>query len=60
MSCPSCASQNEAEFTTEMMIHFSGLMNMELSRRLGIPTGFDLSWIAALRGSRQRELSYGC
>jgi hypothetical protein len=24
MSCPSCASLNQAEFTTEMMIHFSG------------------------------------
>lgn len=24
MSCLSCASLNQAEFTTEMMIHFSG------------------------------------
>ena len=25
MYCPSCQSSNQAEFTTEMMIHFSGL-----------------------------------
>ena len=24
MPCPGCSSLNEAEFTTEMMIHFSG------------------------------------
>ena len=25
MYCPSCQSSNQAEFTAEMMIHFSGL-----------------------------------
>jgi hypothetical protein len=29
MSCPSCASLNQAEFTTEMMIHFSGPMRVD-------------------------------
>ena len=27
MSCPSCASLNQAEFATEMMIHSSGNAN---------------------------------
>ena len=29
MSCASCASVNEAEFTAEMMIHFSGIRNID-------------------------------
>ncbi len=29
MSCALCASVNEAEFTAEMMIHFSGLRNID-------------------------------
>lgn len=29
MYCPSCRSSNQAEFTTEMMIHFSGLKNID-------------------------------
>ncbi len=28
MSCAVCASVNEAEFTAEMMIHFSGLKHL--------------------------------
>jgi hypothetical protein len=28
MSCASCASVNEAEFNTEMMIHFPGLKHL--------------------------------
>jgi hypothetical protein len=28
MSCPSCASPNQAEFSTEMMIHRSGLKHI--------------------------------
>jgi hypothetical protein len=28
MSCPSCASLNQAEFTVEMMIHLSGLKHI--------------------------------
>jgi len=29
MSCELCQSGNQAEFSTEMMIHFSGLSNIE-------------------------------
>lgn len=28
MSCPSCASLNQAELATEMMIHFKGLNHL--------------------------------
>ena len=28
MSCAMCSSANEAEFTTEVMIHFSGLKHL--------------------------------
>jgi hypothetical protein len=28
MSCPLCASGNQAEFRTEMIIHFTGLENV--------------------------------
>jgi hypothetical protein len=29
MSCTLCLSSNQAEFTTEMIIHFSGLKNID-------------------------------
>ena len=29
MNCPSCLSSNQQEFTAEMMIHFSGLKNID-------------------------------
>jgi hypothetical protein len=29
MSCLSCASGNQAEFSTEMIIHLSGLKNLD-------------------------------
>jgi len=29
MSCPSCKSGNQAEFTSEMIIHFAGLRNID-------------------------------
>ena len=29
MSCPACASSNQSEFPTEMMIHFSGAKNID-------------------------------
>ena len=29
MYCASCQSSNQAEFTTEMMIHFSGVKNID-------------------------------
>ncbi len=37
MSCPSCASLNQAEFTAEMMIHFSGLKHIEDPGVLAFP-----------------------
>jgi hypothetical protein len=37
MYCPSCASDNQAEFTTEMMIHFSGLRNIHRPGLLVFP-----------------------
>jgi hypothetical protein len=32
MNCPLCASNNQAEFSTEMAIHFDGLMNRDTPR----------------------------
>jgi hypothetical protein len=29
MACPSCLSDNQAEFTAEMIIHYSGLKNLD-------------------------------
>jgi hypothetical protein len=29
MSCPLCASDNQAEFQAEMMIHFTGLKHLD-------------------------------
>ncbi len=29
MNCPACDSETEAEFTVEMMIHFSGIKNID-------------------------------
>ena len=29
MSCPSCSSSNQAEFPTEMLVHFGGLKNLD-------------------------------
>jgi hypothetical protein len=29
MFCPSCQSRNQAEFTAEMIVHFSGLKNID-------------------------------
>jgi hypothetical protein len=29
MSCPSCRSGNQAEFPSEMLIHFSGRQNLD-------------------------------
>ena len=37
MSCPSCASLNQAEFTTEMMIHFGGLSSVDNPGVLAFP-----------------------
>ncbi len=37
MSCPSCASLNEAEFTAEINIHFSGLASVNDPGVLAFP-----------------------
>jgi hypothetical protein len=29
MLCPSCSSSNQAEFPTEMLVHFGGLKNLD-------------------------------
>jgi hypothetical protein len=29
MSCPSCSSSNQAEFPTEMLVHFGGRKNLD-------------------------------
>jgi hypothetical protein len=29
MSCPSCASENQAEFAAEIVIHLEGLKNLD-------------------------------
>jgi len=29
MSCPSCRSEKQTEFTAEMIVHFSGLYNLD-------------------------------
>ena len=37
MNCAICESSNYAEFTTEMMIHFSGLRHIENRGVLAFP-----------------------
>jgi hypothetical protein len=37
MSCPSCASLNEREFTAEIMIHASGLRSVDDPGVLAFP-----------------------
>jgi hypothetical protein len=37
MSCPSCASQNEAEFAAEIMIHLSGIQSVDDPGLLAFP-----------------------
>jgi len=37
MSCAICTSVNQAEFTTEMMIHFSGISNVDNPGVLVLP-----------------------
>ena len=37
MSCPSCASVNQRDFSTEMMVHFSGLENLDKPAVLSFP-----------------------
>jgi hypothetical protein len=37
MPCPSCASLNQAEFTTEMMIHFKGVVRIDNPGVLALP-----------------------
>jgi len=37
MSCPSCASRNQAEFTAEMVIHLSGLKHLANPGVLAFP-----------------------
>ena len=49
MSCAACHSANEAEFTTEMMIHFSGLKHLSnpgllIFPRLSICFDCGFSW----------------
>jgi len=38
MSCLSCRSSNQAEFPTEMLIHFGGLKNLDKPGVLVFPT----------------------
>ena len=38
MSCPSCASGNEKQFTAEIMIHLSGLRSADNPGLLAFPT----------------------
>jgi hypothetical protein len=37
MSCTVCTSVNEAEFTAEMLIHFSGIRNIDNPGVLAFP-----------------------
>jgi hypothetical protein len=37
MNCPQCASDTQAEFTSEMMIHVSELRNIDLPSLLVFP-----------------------
>ena len=59
MYCPSCRSSNQAEFTTEMMIHFSGLKNIDKPGVLVFPR-FRPAWIAALRVLPPRKPNWRC
>jgi hypothetical protein len=37
MSCPFCGSGNQAKFTAELLIHFSGLKNLDKPAVLVFP-----------------------
>jgi hypothetical protein len=37
MSCHSCASMNQRDFSTEIMFHFSGLENLDKPAVLSFP-----------------------
>jgi hypothetical protein len=37
MSCHSCASTNQKDFSTEIMVHFSGLENLDKPAVLSFP-----------------------
>jgi len=41
MTCRICSSDNQAEFAAEMVIHFSGLKNLD-NPASGIPEAFGL------------------
>jgi hypothetical protein len=38
VSCRSCGSHEEAEFTAEVLIHFTGLYNLDKPGVLGFPS----------------------
>jgi hypothetical protein len=38
MSCPSCRSRNQAEFPSELLIHFAGFENLKKSGVWVFPT----------------------
>ena len=49
MFCPQCASGNQAELSAEMMIHFSGLKNLDKPGLLVFPR-FSSAWIVVFLG----------
>ena len=49
MPCIDCASDNEVEFSAEIMIHFSGLRNIDSPGCWCTPR-FWFAWIVALLG----------
>ena len=51
MSCLLCASGNEAEFGSEILIHFNGLNNLDEPQVFVFPKLWSV-WIVARRGSR--------
>jgi hypothetical protein len=59
MYCPSCQSSNQAEFTAEMIIHFSA-SRTSISPEFGCSRRFRSAWIAALRVLPPRKPNWRC
>jgi hypothetical protein len=53
VSCRSCGSPKEAEFTAEVMIHFTGLYNLD-KPGVWYFRGYWSAWIVALLDSPPR------
>jgi hypothetical protein len=58
MSCLTCASTDQREFGTEILVHFPGLKNLEQTSRLGISPNSWSVWIVGFRGLPPRRKNW--